>query len=69
LSPDQSLSTYLAEINHHEGLYNKLLEVTAAYNRAAAAAGGGSGSSSIPQQAAGGHSQQQQQQVCDRVEV
>jgi hypothetical protein len=34
----QSLSTYLAEINHHEGLYNKLLDVQAAYTRSAAAA-------------------------------
>lgn len=35
----QSLSTFLAEINHHEGLYNKLLEVQAAYACTAAAAG------------------------------
>jgi Zn-dependent oligopeptidase len=46
----QSLSTFLAEINHHEGLYNKLLQVQAAYACTVAAAGGGvsSGANSGP---------------------
>jgi hypothetical protein len=46
----QSLSTFLAEINHHEGLYNKLLEVQAAYARTAAAAGLPSATGSSNQQ-------------------
>lgn len=48
----QSISTYLSEINHHEGLYNKLLEVQAAYSRSAhmAQAAAATGSASLPQQ-------------------
>lgn len=34
----QSLSEYLADINHHQGLYNKLVDVQTAYDKASQAA-------------------------------
>lgn len=57
----QSLSTYLAEINHHEGLYSKLLDVQAAYARSVAAAGAGTGQHQPQQQQQ--HSRDDSQQI------